>query len=290
MLTKEELEAGLNSWLSGEMLTNALSVIDKVVECQEKYKVNAVFMYALMRDETGIGIANTDWVAEKNWCSLTSYGHKDWGTPQANIEQCAWKINGGEGLYFAKGDYTVHEVGATFCAEPPPPVWGDNVQKFMVELYEAAGIDLSQFMGGDILEVAFQCMQWLDEHNCTYVLGGGHVPMTDADTSIDCTRYTSWVLYLAGYLPEPVIYTSYDLETNPLNWEKITNKADLQPGDILVYNNHADIYVGPGSDGSNESTIVKYNAGWETWKAYSPTYKYESGWREGYLFALRPAK
>ena len=58
----------------------------------------------------------------------------------------------------------------------------------------------------------------------------------------------------------------------------------------MVYDGHGDIYVGPGSDGSNENTFVKYNAGWESWEAYSPEYKYEGAWREGYLFALRPTK
>ena len=143
----------------------------------------------------------------------------------------------------------------------------------------------------DIIQVAQECMKWLDDHDCVYILGGGHVPMQEGDRGIDCTRFTSWVLGLCGYMELGTVWTSYDLEGNPGNWPKITNKADLQPGDILVYEGHGDIYVGPGSDGTNENTIKKINAGWETWEEYASTnYIYETGWREGYLFALRPTR
>lgn len=145
--------------------------------------------------------------------------------------------------------------------------------------------------GSDIITTAQKWMKWLDDNNCGYSLGGGHVPLQDGDKSTDCTRFTSTVLGELGYIELGTVLTSYELEQNPKNWPKITNKADLQPGDILIYDNHADIYAGKGSDGSNENTCKKINAGWASWEQYaSSNYIYESGWRSGYLFALRPTK
>ncbi|MDE5830779.1 MAG: hypothetical protein K2H53_03820 [Clostridia bacterium] len=73
ILTEEELEMGLNNWLSGEALSNAKRVFDTVKSCEETRKVNAVFTYALMMQECSMGTANTSWVRENNWTSLTAY-------------------------------------------------------------------------------------------------------------------------------------------------------------------------------------------------------------------------
>lgn len=72
MLTKSEMESALKSWLSGRQLLNALKVLDTVMDCQESpNNVNAVFTYAVMMQECGMGTANTSWVRENNWTSLT---------------------------------------------------------------------------------------------------------------------------------------------------------------------------------------------------------------------------
>lgn len=70
-LTREELETALRSWLSGTQLTNALRVLDTVVSCENTYHVNAAFTYAVMKQECSMGTANTTWVKENNWTSLT---------------------------------------------------------------------------------------------------------------------------------------------------------------------------------------------------------------------------
>ena len=70
-VTKSELEQGLRSWATGQRLTNALKVLDTVMECEQKYNVNAVFTYSVLLQESGMGTANTVWVQENNWASLT---------------------------------------------------------------------------------------------------------------------------------------------------------------------------------------------------------------------------
>lgn len=72
VLTKDEMEKALRSWLSGEKLNNALSVLDTVMSCQNQNNVNAVFTYAVLMQECSIGTADTSWVRENNWTSLTS--------------------------------------------------------------------------------------------------------------------------------------------------------------------------------------------------------------------------
>lgn len=269
VLTKEQLTQGLNSWLKNQQqLSNALSVIDKVIECQDKYKVNGVFIYALMMDETTMGTANTDWVAEKNWCSLTSLGHRDWGTPQNNIDRCAWNIAEGD-YYFKQGLYTVHEIGEVYCANPPPPAWGDAVQGFMKELYEAAGVDLSQFIGGDILQVAEQCWQWVIQNNPTY--GGCSIPPT---STVDCSGFVTWVLYEMGYTEFSYQWTTQTFIDNQeqlkskYGWEiiPISSGQDIsdivQPGDII------DRSTGDGGSGHmniavacENGTLMAYDCG-----------------------------
>ena len=62
-----------------------------------------------------------------------------------------------------------------------------------------------------------------------------------------CATYVSWVLQEAGYLTEEEHSNSASgLRGILLNkgWIKITSVADLQPGDVLCYDGHIEIYAG----------------------------------------------
>ena len=137
--TKDKLRAGLEKWLSGQQKTNALNVLDDVIECQNKYKVNAVFIYALMKQESSMGTASTSWVKENNWTSLTGLGHIQYASPGANIEKMCDIIANGR-YYFTQGRISVYPIGERYCASPPPPAWAEKVSNYMTELYNAMGM------------------------------------------------------------------------------------------------------------------------------------------------------
>ena len=63
-----------------------------------------------------------------------------------------------------------------------------------------------------------------------------------------CATYVSWVLQETGYLTEDEHSNSApglrDYLLNQKNWIKITNVSDLQPGDVICYTGHIEIYAG----------------------------------------------
>lgn len=149
---KKKMEEGLKKWLknASKQKTNALSVLDTVMDCQEKYHVNAVFTFAFLRNETGIGSADTNYVnRDNNWGSW-NLGHK-FASPQENIITITSKMESG-GIYFSKGNISVSQIGAIYCPNTSDyPTQGDgwikNVNEYMTDLYSAMGIDASPSAG-----------------------------------------------------------------------------------------------------------------------------------------------
>lgn len=79
-----------------------------------------------------------------------------------------------------------------------------------------------------------------------------------------CATYVSWVLEDAGLLKIEDYQEGADnlqevLKTN--GWQIIENEEDLQPGDILGYNHHIEIYAGKDDEGNK----IIYNAGDGDW-------------------------
>lgn len=98
-----------------------------------------------------------------------------------------------------------------------------------------------------IVQKAKECHDYLRLNGYKYVQAGVNIPISSSVKTIDCSSYVSWVLYEAGF-KEFAGYqktSSYFLK-NPMNWEKITSIDKLQPGDILVYTGHVQIYAGDG--------------------------------------------
>ena len=151
--TKSELESGITAWLSSknkQAEENALSVVDDAIELEKEYNVNPVFIYALMMTETTIGTADTTWVRENNWCSLTGLGHKQYETPGENMKVMANIIANGKD-YFTQGLYSVYEIGEVYCTDPPPPAWADEVSGYMTDLYLAMGYTVGTDNSGNLL-------------------------------------------------------------------------------------------------------------------------------------------
>ena len=151
---KKKMEEGLKKWLknASKQKTNALSVLDTVMDCQEKYHVNAVFTFAFLRNETGIGAPNpmTDYVKNDNNWGSWNLGHK-FASPQENIITITSKMESG-GIYFSKGNISVSQIGAIYCPNTSDyPTQGDgwikNVNEYMTDLYSAMGIDASPIPG-----------------------------------------------------------------------------------------------------------------------------------------------
>lgn len=152
---KNKLEEGLKKWLKNAngQKKNALSVVDEVLNCQEKYHVNAVFVYAFLRNETGIGTADTNYVKNDNNWGSWNLGHK-FGSPEDNIETITRNIENGS-IYFKQGRISVSTIGEIYCPnEPSHPNQGDewvkNVQKYMSELYSCMGITESSGNSGSV--------------------------------------------------------------------------------------------------------------------------------------------
>lgn len=154
---KEKLKTGLKKWLktNKNQRDNALSIIDTVLDCQEKYNVNAVFVYAFLRNETGIGSADTDYVKIDNNWGRWNLGHK-FSSPEENVTTITKNMKNGD-IYFTKGNNIVSKIGAIYCPnEPEHPTQGDewikDVNNYMSELYSY--MDISVQSSSDSTSVA----------------------------------------------------------------------------------------------------------------------------------------
>ena len=78
-----------------------------------------------------------------------------------------WQIAEG-GYYFTAGNYSVATIGRVYCpntATHPDQAdkWIENTLGYMIDFYEAAGIDISEFLGGDAAGVASFAQQFVGE-------------------------------------------------------------------------------------------------------------------------------
>ena len=147
--TQEELITIINnSGLPDIQKQNLLTAVPDFIKCQEKYHVNAVFMMAVVRNESTCA---TKWdlidSSSYNWFSLKGQYNGNYVTDSNGTQ---WKkfssyseateefcrvISRENGLYFGAGRYTVETIAPAYCDE----AWGNEVEKFMREFYEAGG-------------------------------------------------------------------------------------------------------------------------------------------------------
>lgn len=122
---------------------------------------------------------------------------------------------------------------------------------------DSSGNVISQ--GGDILSKAEEIHTYMETNRYIYghANGGGTPEGMRSQRQANCISFVTWVYCEAGYIDEIYISCS-DFEARGINgkyagrFQKITNYSDLQPGDIMYFNGHAEIYAGDGKT---------YNAG-----------------------------
>ena len=119
-------------------------------------------------------------------------------------------------------------------------------------------------MGGSIIECADRIHKYMEENGYTYcVLVNGHgdecnsfgkshalsrnFEASKSNRNTCCATFVSWVLEEAGYITE----AEHNDGANNLRdllirkgWTKITDSSQFQPGDVLTYDQHVEIYAG----------------------------------------------
>ena len=145
-------EAGLtaaisNSDMGSQAKQNVLSVVPDLVRLQNTYKVNALFLIAAARTESGCG---TGWdlidPSTYNWLSVkgtANGGYIDrngtsWNKYSSYAEASeAWfkLISNSGGSYFGSGKYSVKQIAPIYCGTS----WGETVCRYMEQFYGYAG-------------------------------------------------------------------------------------------------------------------------------------------------------
>lgn len=249
-VSKSQLDEGIKIWLKSYkgMRDNALKVSSALISAQDKYKVNAVFMLAVARQECGIG---TNSKHGYNWWSFGVNAGYSYDSPEDCVDTAANGIANGS-YYFTKGRYTVNEIGEVYCPDSDIPgqsgPWQEAVRTNMTDLYAAMGITPTTLGGsqGDILGKAKEIIEYARSHGFTYGAPGKGIPELKNGKKLDCSSYVSWVLYECGYTQfKGHQHTSSEFYNNTMKWQTVKEK-DLQPGDILAYNGHVEIYAGSG--------------------------------------------
>ena len=150
-VTKEELEKIINVKYSGKKKENAISILDTLIECQDEYNVNAVFILAVAQQETSVGTADTSYVKQNNWLSWNL--GQDFESPQRNVEIVMYNIKNGT-IYFTQGKITIHDIGHTYCPNTEDyPNQGDNwvanVTSTVISMYKAIDVDIVVDQSGE---------------------------------------------------------------------------------------------------------------------------------------------
>lgn len=143
--------------------------------------------------------------------------------------------------------------------------------------------------GGIIIQIADTIHKYMEENSYTYCVHynnsleecGKYGKSCGLSTTFEaskqnkktcCATYVSWVLQEAGHITE----IEYKNGANDLKnlliskgWTQIYSVSELQPGDVLYYNGHIEIYAGDGT---------VYNAGsGNAIRGSSPAYKESIG-------------
>lgn len=256
------------SWYSNDRVLQQYAYY--FLECQERYHVNAVFAAAVSITESSAGTNIA--IGGNNMFSISNGGQGNWnsyGTMESSIE-AFFRLISTE--YFTNGQNSVDSIARgnpegthMYCV--PPDNWIKNTSNYMTEMFNAVGIDVSSIIGGgDFLEVAKQCHDYLRENNYYYVQGS-HIPKPypGEGTYIDCSAYVSWVLYEYGYTElegwQQSTRTIIPL-ANRYGWT-IKSGSEAQPGDILLNpTTHTEIYIGDGKSynaGSTDAIRSEYS-------------------------------
>lgn len=132
-------------------------------------------------------------------------------SPNANIETFARMIATGN-IYFRQGRDTVYEIGEKYCTSPPPPAWANGVSGHMMDIYNAAGMNVvmpSIGEGGreDIVNFALQ------QQGKPYQWGA------EGPNSFDCSGLVKYVYGAFGIsCPRSTDAYRTKLRSNEISW------------------------------------------------------------------------
>lgn len=149
-LSKDEIKNVIENYFTVKNTrNNFLEVIDSLVKVQEQYKVNAVFIMAIIQKESSGG---TGWnlidESTYNWASIKgSYNGKSYtdrnGTNWRKYNSFSeatedlGKLIGESGPYFSENRYTIEEIGEKYCQ--PPEEWINKISTYVIDMYESIG-------------------------------------------------------------------------------------------------------------------------------------------------------
>lgn len=122
-------------------------------------------------------------------------------------------------------------------------------------------------LSGTIIQVADEIHKYMEQSGYTYCVYGGNsyeecngsghgLNKTFEDSKNGyhhacCATYVSWVLQASGFISDSEHTDSAEGVRNLLvrkGWKQLSSALDLQPGDVLYYNNgHVEIFAGDGT-------------------------------------------
>lgn len=122
-------------------------------------------------------------------------------------------------------------------------------------------------LSGTIIQVADEIHKYMEQSGYTYCVYGGNsyeecngsghgLSKTFEDSKNGyhhacCGTYVSWVLQASGFISDSEHTDSAEGVRNLLvrkGWKQLSSALDLQPGDVLYYNNgHVEIFAGDGT-------------------------------------------
>ena len=163
VLNAEQLKTAIDncSWSKlGNQNKNLNSVgINKFIELQNRYKVNAVFAIAVFNAENSCGATNGKLIEHNtyNWGSIKGDYNGNYWTDDGGTKWCKYdnyteatedfmKLIAGS-KYFGRGLFTVHDISNEYCGGD----WETHVVGYMTDLYKAAGVNISEqnYVSGD---------------------------------------------------------------------------------------------------------------------------------------------
>ena len=289
VLNKSQMQKAINNLNWGSQAkSNLKSSLDAFVGIQSKYKVNGVFAMAVTMIESGCG---TGWAAipssTYNWYSISGsynghsvYTNRAWRS-YTSFSEATYDFGdliANSSYYFKGGKYTVKTIAIPYCNAE----WGEYVNKYMKDIYKAAGVSLTPTGSGGgsskILKVAEKMHTYFEKNG--YVYDGVYAQTFEGSKkykAVVCATYVSWVLQECGYIKDSEHYDNCGDEQDifrKYKWTEIkvsdgsTNK--LRPGDIIIYcygssRWHTDIYVGNGKKLNAGYTGAISGKHYDTW-------------------------
>lgn len=149
-LNESQIKAVIENYFTvNETKNNFLGVIGSLVKVQEQYKVNAVFIMAIIQKESSGGTgwnlideSTYNWASIKgsyNGASYTDRNGTNWRKYKSFNEatEDLGKLIGASGPYFSESRYTIEEIGEKYCQ--PPEEWINKISTYVIDMYESIG-------------------------------------------------------------------------------------------------------------------------------------------------------